>query len=159
MATITGIVEAKSKTEKSILVEGNWYGSKYPIKFNKGDTVTIESDPSGKFIKKISGDAATPSVGGDAPAPKKEWGKGGSFPRGKFPIDHADGQRSIIRQNALTNARETVLTAIEGGHLKVDNFDDIVAMCIKTAYTYEKYTAGDYEAEARTQAKHEAEEG
>lgn len=154
MSTVNGVVEAVSTSGKSILVEGNWYGSKYPIKFPKGSTVTIETDPSGKFIKKISGEAGAPAPS-DSGGAKKTWGKGGDFPRGKFPIDPADGQRSIIRQNALTNARELALTLLEQDKMEYEDTDSFVTQVIKIAYKFEKYTAGDYEREAAEKRRHE----
>lgn len=73
------------------------------------------------------------------------YGSGGSN-KGVFPIPPTDGQRSILRQNALTNARELVV-ATHGGKPFVwssDIADEIIAVARK----FEAYTSGDQEVEA-----------
>jgi len=158
MATVNGVVEAVSTKfgKFSIMVNGNWYATKMEwakVQPNKGDTVTFD-DGGGKFLKnvKITGGGEAPSatpatVGGGAYVPKN---------RGTFPIGLEDGQRSIIRQNALTNARELVVSTISGG--KFDK-DKTVALILEIAKEFEAYTAGDIERYAAESAATEFEDG
>ena len=78
---------------------------------------------------------ARPSVGGRA---------------GVFPIPPLDGQRAIVRQNALTNARELVVAYTlpldkKGAGLTLPQLaDEIIAI----ARQFEAYACGDIEAES-----------
>lgn len=134
MSIVTGVVEAKSKTKYGygILVTGKWHNSKFEIKCEKGDTV--EFDDGGKNycnkLKVISaGDAGT-----SAPA-----ARGG--PKGSFPIGLFDGQRSIIRQNAVTNANTYVANFLGDQDVSIEDLLDV-------ARQIEAYTTGDLDAEA-----------
>ena len=154
MAIIQGTVEGVSiKWEKySILVNGTWYSTKLEwatCKPNKGDEVSFD-DGGSKFTKnmKILGEgtgAPAASSGGSVTAVASK----SSYSRGSFPIALEDGQRSIIRQNALTNARELVGRTITGD----TGFEPEVTvdLIIEIARQFEAFTAGDidrYEAEA-----------
>lgn len=146
---VRGVVEAKSnKFDKwSILVDGNWYSSKYEIKANKGDEVEFD-DGGKKYCQKLkvvssgSVGAATPFTGKPAPT-------GG---KGVFPIPARDGQRSIVRQNAVTNAN-TLLGNV-GAPYTVDDL-------IEVAREIEAYTTGDLDdmaAKARMESGFNPEE-
>lgn len=139
MSIVTGVVEAKSKTKfgYGILVTGKWHNSKYEIRCEKGDTV--EFDDGGKnYCNKLkvisSGD-----VGGATVTPIKSGG--GS--RGSFPIGALDGQRSIIRQNAVTNAN-TFLGNV--GYPTKAAREAQLELLLDTARAIEAYTTGDLDA-------------
>lgn len=68
--------------------------------------------------------------------------------KGVFPIPPLDGQRSIVRQNALTNARELVLKVHTTEGSSEDNLKDLVEKVLKVARKFEAYTAGDLDREA-----------
>ena len=151
MAIVTGTVEGfNTKFGKySVLVNGTWYGTKEEwakVKPVNGDVVEFD-DGGAKYTKNMrvvtSGGSAAPSGGGSAPAKPS-----GGYSRGSFPIGLEDGQRSIIRQNALTNARELVSKTVG---LEFDP-SATVELIIDIAREFEAYTAGDierYEAEAK----------
>jgi len=137
MSTVSGVVEAKSnKFDKySILVDGNWYSSKYEIKCEKGDTVEFD-DGERKYCRKLrvvgAGGAPSPATGGGATA-----SQGSGFPVGTRAKD-----RSIIRQNATTNARELLV-----GYWQTEGFpehrEDMVDEIIGVARMFEAYCTGD----------------
>jgi len=149
MATVSGVVEAVSTKfgKFSILVNGKWYATKEEwakVKPNKGESVTF--DDGGKnylkalMVKRDEGSSPTATAGGGS--------KGGGRSYGKFPIDPLDGQRSIIRQNAVTNANAFLSTLVSSG--KTDDVE--VSDLLDIARQIEAYTAGDLdvvEAEAR----------
>jgi hypothetical protein len=147
MGMVNGLVEGVStKFEKyGVLVNGTWYSTKMEwakCKPNKGDQVEFD-DGGGKFTKNMrvvsAGSPPSPSSSGTTSAPAKS----GGYSRGSFPIGLEDGQRSIIRQNALTNARELIgltLMTVEGF-----NPETVAASVIALAREFEAYTAGDIE--------------
>ena len=147
MAIVNGTVEGVStKFEKyGVLVNGTWYSTKMEwakCKPNKGDQVEFD-DAGGKFTKNMrvvsEGSGASPSFTGTTSTPAKS----GGFSRGAFPISLEDGQRSIIRQNALTNARELIGLTL----LTADGFnpEQVASSVIALAREFEAYTAGDIE--------------
>lgn len=132
---ITGIVEAKSnKFDKySILVDGNWYSSKFEIKAERGDTVEFDSGGEGKkYCSKLKITAAG-SGGGASASPRTTT----SYSKGVFPVPLLDGSRAIIRQNAVTNAN--AFFANNKGEYTVNELIDL-------AREIEAYTTGDVEA-------------
>ena len=151
---ITGTVAGVSTNygKFSILIDGNWYGTKEeyatfdrPV---KGDNVTFDNGGDGKkYLQKVvinsSGGAPAANTGGAKAAR-------GGYSRGSFPIEPLDGQRSIIRQNAVTNAN-SFCQAIHPGTYSVDFLLDV-------ARQIEAYTAGDLDRE-RAKELAEAEEG
>ena len=146
MAIVKGTVEAyNTKFDKySILVDGTWYSTKIEwakVKPVKGDVVEFD-DGGGKYTKnlKITSKGGESAPSASAPA----TGRYGS----KFPIAPDDGQRSIIRQNALTNAREfytTVLCRSAGdtGCLEEEALSSHVEKILFIARQFEMHTAGD----------------
>jgi hypothetical protein len=160
MSIVTGVVNAKSnKFDKfSICVDSGggsevWYSSKFEINANVGDRVSFESGPEGKkYCSKLSvtGNGAPTQVKGggtvsDGSAPAQ--GGGGMSGGGKaFPVGKRDHARSIIRQNAMTQAN-ALLTA--GGK------PYSTELLISTARELEAYAAGDIEM-ARVKARQEA---
>jgi len=137
---INGTVEAKSnKFDKhSILVDGNWYSSKFEIKAERGDVVEFDNGGEGKKycskLKVVSKGSGAPSGTAMSSGTAKP-----AYSRGAFPVPQLDGSRAIIRQNAVTNAN-TFLGNAKGEHTVTDLID--------LARKIEAYTSGDVEAEA-----------
>jgi hypothetical protein len=144
MSIITGVVDAKARTGKSIKVGELWYGAFAAAALEgieRGDEVTFESvlDRTGKYnnikgiVKKTGGTPAAPAADG-------------SF---KVLKPSLDRERSIIRQNALTNARE-IFAAI-GGYEDLD-YQKLSEEIIAIARIFEAYTSGDADLEASKEA-------
>jgi hypothetical protein len=71
--------------------------------------------------------------------------------KGVFPIPALDGQRAIVRQNAITNARE-LYAASKGG--KVFDFSrDVAAEIVSVARFFEAYACGDLDMAAAIEKK------
>lgn len=145
---VTGVIEAKSGKSSygtyGIMVGGKWYNSKYEVKANKGDEV--EFDDGGKNycnkLKVLSGGG-----GGATTAAPTAPRSATSYSRGKFPIPTDDGQRSIIRQNSLTNA-VNFLASVMKYDGAIDHMDDAIATVVDVARVFESYSAGDLDREA-----------
>lgn len=161
MTTVSGVVvDVGSKTVNTRfgakltydikLDDGYYYkfGFKKPP-VNVGDEVSFsyavgkygnEADiNSVKITGASTGTAAHPST---AAATSVSSGRGGYRP---FPIPPDHGDRAIVRQNALTNAREVVCK-----YVAVDESDlsKVVDLIIETAYKFEEYTSGQREVNA-----------
>lgn len=156
-----GVIEAVStkqvktrfgdKDTYSIKVGGDWYNAGFAkLHAGQGDTVTFEYDETkwGKQIVKgtlAMGVGGNPASGSVTPNPRTGTNTSG---KGVFPVPTFDGQRSIIRQNAVTNANQMIRTAIEN----VDGFlpntiDEMLKVLIDTARAIESYTTGDSDRE------------
>lgn len=133
------------KTTHSFQVDGVWYKTGFKKgKFSKGDTITFTyvEGPYGNDV-----DVASISTGGGATASapaasaaKPAYTGGG---KGVFPIPALDGQRAIVRQNALTNARELYIASVDPTAVDIkDTAYDIIAI----ARIFEAYACGDLDA-------------
>lgn len=144
---VNGVVTSKARTGKSIQVNGNWYGAYSPETLNavnRGDTVAFQSKKSkcGRFNNisgavTVSGEDAAPAAQSSAPAPQRQYGNQGRT----FPVGALAPERTINRQNALTNA--VAFTK--------DNVEISPQEVIDIARLFEAYTTGDIdqaEAEA-----------
>jgi hypothetical protein len=124
---------------------------------NQGDVVSFPYT-TGKYgnevdvtqiTKAAAGIAASPapvsapaaSTGGSTTAPRQSYSGGG---KGVFPIPPLDGQRSIVRQNALTNARELLVGTAGFADASPEG---MAAEVIRIAKVFERYTAGDMDLE------------
>lgn len=79
-----------------------------------------------------------------APVPKNTGSKG--YSRGNFPLDFTDGQRSILRQHAFTQASEIYRTYrynSEGVPLEFEDLQKTVHDITELARGIELYTSGD----------------
>lgn len=157
MATVTGTVEAYSnKWDKdSILVNGKWYSTKFPLptKPDKGDEVEFE-DGGKNFINKFRITHSTGGGGSTASAPAT---RAVGFPVG---VDTKD--RSIVRQNSLGHAVHLVSTFIELEALSSETWEEKEQMleshanlCVSVARIFESYSAGDGDMEEATKALEE----
>lgn len=125
-------------------------------KFNVGDTIDFkyeegsygkQVDPKTiRVLSKGSGtSAAAPTGNVDTPAAGVAPARTYDPPQKVFPIPLMHGDRSIIRQNALTNAREAVATlGIQDMPTDAEYASRIIAM----ARLFEEYSAGDIERRA-----------
>lgn len=136
--------------------DGQWYkmGFKKP-QFNSGDEVEFEftSTKYGNEVTAVlsapTATATAPAAAGPSKAPySRATGSSGGYSRGVFPIPPTDGQRSIIRQNSLTNA----LKFLEVNGMEAKNLDEVISIARK----FEAYSAGDTEAATAMKALKEA---
>jgi hypothetical protein len=78
-------------------------------------------------------------------APARSYGP----PARPFPIPLLHGDRAIIRQNALTNAREAVIELItssgKAGDIAMLDDASVAKRIIAMAAIFEEYSAGDIE--------------
>ena len=151
MSYITGVVESVARTGKSIKVQGEWYGAFAASSLNgckAGDNVSFAWAPSkdGQY-KNIKGSVNVSGGGAATPAPAEPSAprgasSGGSYGRSSitFPLPPLDGQRVIVRQNALGHATKLVVET--GGHAS-KNKQDLAQEIIDLARLFEAYVAGD----------------
>ena len=145
MAIVNGTVEAISTKfgKFGICVEGKWYNTNpewLSVKPEKGDVVEFD-DGGRNYIKKlkvISGavPSSTPSTSPKAPVSSS----GGRT----FPVGVTAPERTINRQNALTNAVALM------SQYPVTEADDIMLNAqtvIDIARKFESYTTGDLDLE------------
>lgn len=131
--------------------DGEWYslGFKKP-RFTVGSEVSFEYEEStyGKqvddaTVKVVGGSPATSKgVSTMAPATEKPAYTGH---KRVFPVPPLDGDRAIIRQNALTNAREMFAAAHAGASF--DYSETEANLIIGMARMFEAYTTGDIDTE------------
>ena len=141
-----------SKPTYNVIVGGVGYSSGFtkPIA-GPGQEVQFEFT-SGKYGNEIikgsmsttggsSSPIATPSSAAkeEAPATVK-----GQFYK-PFPIPPLHGDRAIVRQNALTNARELVVSTLDTTYLTEDRLLEVVKTILKVAPLFEAYSCGDTE--------------
>lgn len=133
------------KTTHSFQVDGVWYKTGFKKgKFSKGDTITFTyvEGPYGNDVDvaSISTGSAGATAQPAASAAKPAYTGGG---KGVFPIPALDGQRAIVRQNALTNARELYIASVDPTAVDIkDTAYDIIAI----ARIFEAYACGDLDA-------------
>jgi len=149
------------KPAYSIKANGDWFsvGFKKP-KYNVGDTIDFKyeegsygkqiDDATVRVLSKGAG-TPTPTVSGTpttepAPPPSRSFGP----PQKVFPVPLMHGDRSIIRQNSLTNARELVVNMSKtgGGFSAFATLDEGAKEVIRIARMFEEYSAGDMERRA-----------
>lgn len=119
--------------------DDTWYKLGFkPAPFAKGDTVEFEASSGAYGMEVDFPSIRVISKGDGSSAPSSGGGRGA--PRGAFPIAPNDGQRSIIRQNAVTNAREIVAAT-----KSYESADEMLDEVIRIAQKIELYTTGDKE--------------
>lgn len=154
MATVNGVISAVNANKKTsaagkpytlytITVDGNEYevGFKKPSA-DRGDTVNFEWEL--KYGRKAIVDGSlskgAASAGSSVPS---NTGGGRSYGAAKpFPVPADHGDRSILRQNAVTNAREIIKQFGDTG--EGISIEEYTARVIGIAMLVEAYTAGDY---------------
>jgi len=159
---IKGVVEGVSNNygKFSVLIGGVWYGTKAEYatfqKPEKGDEISFDNGGDGKkYLQKVtivsSGNA--PAANNSSSAVAGKPAARGGYSRGSFPIEPLDGQRSIIRQNAVTNANSFLYNFGTSSSIP-PTVEDLIDI----ARQIEAYTAGDLDRE-RAKELAEAEEG
>jgi hypothetical protein len=110
-----------------------------------GNPVTVTVTES-KYGMKFQGLGGTPDAAGNSPAAKQSGGGGGISGR-PFPVPKNSGEMAIIRQNALTNAVNTVMGYV--GTLPPDQateyMENIEEQVISIAYKYAEFSSGQRE--------------
>lgn len=162
MSYITGVVESVAHTGKGIKVQGEWYGAFAASSLNgckAGDTVSFAWSPSkdGRYknikgsVNVTGGGAATPASP-EASAPRSAP-SGGSYGRSSitFPLPPLDGQRVIVRQNALGHATKVVMEQ-DGAWTDGVTDTEIADRIINLARQFEAYVAGDLDLELAKEA-------
>ena len=156
MSFVNGVVESLARTGKSIKVGGEWYGAFSPASLGGckvGDNVSFSWAPSkdGQYknikgsVSVVGGGAATPASL-DAPAPRSAP-SGASYGRSiAFPLPPLDGQRVIVRQNALGHATKVVMEQ-DGAWTDGVSDAEIADRIISLARQFEAYVAGDLDLE------------
>ena len=99
---------------------------------NRGAAIPVAAD---------IGTTAVMGVNQGSPAPK-------SYRMGSFPIDPLDGQRSIIRQNSMTNAVNFVTGHFASGGDNGVELEDRYEMVLDMAKHFESFSAGDSDTQA-----------
>lgn len=132
------------KETYSFKVAGQWFKTGFKkIPFGVGDAVSFDYNPGtyGNDVDMATVKHSTGVPTGDSPkaAPVAAYSRNGSF-----PVPALDGQRAIIRQNALTNARELYVANVEVDGTTIEKQAEAV---IGVARIFEGYTAGDTDAE------------
>ncbi len=137
--------------------DGVWYscGFKKPP-FSEGDDITFASNSTRYGMEIVEGSVVGGSSAGPRPisaaSPAPTGGRGGYTPAAKpFPIPPLHGDRAIIRQNSLTNARELYCFLVGD---KMNDVHEAAGLqhsadeVIKLARMFEAYSAGDLDAAA-----------
>lgn len=156
MAIKSGVVEAMARSGKGMKIDGEWYSGFTAGVLNGakvGDNVSFtytETTKEGTTYKNIKGSVSISDgpTASEASAPARTaggstggWSKGGR----SFPVGPLDPERSIIRQNALTQANKMMEnTGPESDDLA--GWSEHALMVIAVARIFESYSAGDMDA-------------
>lgn len=139
------------------LDNGTWYSTAFKSPgVSVGDVVYFHyiEDKYGNQVD-ASGIAKTRAVplppNGSATPTLKTYPIAPSGGKGVFPIPALDGQRAIVRQNALTNAREAVIqlvvTSLNTAELASIKDEDLAGRVVEMARIFEAYSCGDSDME------------
>jgi hypothetical protein len=160
MAFKTGTIESVAKTGKSIKIEGQWYGAFAKSQLGSagiGDTVSftyVSVEKDGTTFHNIKGNVtlkgaseggtATPAAG--EPSVTRSAAPAASYGRSSisFPLAPLDGQRVIVRQNALGHATKLW---VDGKYAEHTDPTDSATAIIELARKFESYVAGDLDME------------
>lgn len=154
------------KTTYSFKAGGEWFKTGFKKHgLNVGDVVSFDYD-NGAYGNEVQEGSIEKSAGAPTPRVSTTAPVGKPAPtfssKGVFPIPPLDGQRSIVRQNALTNARELVAGVIIASkdatttgktwgdrQAQLDVLSDEI---VRIARKFEAYTAGDLDLESAKKA-------
>jgi len=127
------------KTYSIKLRGGDWYSCGFTDpKVHKDDVVSFEYEET-TYGKQVTPKTLTKSTGVSATVVESKPAYGS---KGVFPIPLLDGSRAIVRQNALTNAREFHAKSF-GDKPFTYNVDTSAEHIINLARKFEAYTTGD----------------
>jgi hypothetical protein len=128
----------------SFKADGDWFSSGFKKHgLSKGLVVSFDYTPD-TYGNQVDLDSITTSA---ASAPVHITSAPQRSNKGTFPIDPLDGQRSIVRQNALTNARELYVAMTMRTPVSPGNLGDDAETIMRIARIFEGYTAGDDDLE------------
>lgn len=163
MSIMTGVVQEVSqkdvstkfgtKPTYSFKMDGKWIkcGFKNP-KVEVGYTVDFDATEGTYGIETKAVNIVSRSVPvGVSPVatsgPSRSIGSSGGYSREKvFPIPPLHGDRSIVRQNALSRAVDLFIASSGGKAFAVD-VESVPKFVINLARKFEAYTAGDIDLE------------
>lgn len=159
---IVGAVTPKNFTSKAgkpcttYSITNNTTGLEYKTGFDKpscnpGDRVTFVSNAGqyGEEVVKYSlqvteKNAESVSATPPTTSPPTSSGGGGRFVAKVFPMPQDHGDRSIVRQNSLMNARELLASVYTQKELKTMYESGTLShMLMETAMTFEGFSTGD----------------
>lgn len=172
MSTVSGVVtdvtaerKISSRTGKpysvySIAVNGDWFEAGFKSPCSVGDSVTFDYTLSygknkitdGTLSKGSASFAGARPAVASAPTTTSRAGGSGSATSSKpFPIPKNHGDRSIIRQNSLTQARELMVATGYMSHfmpkgatpMSEEQLDSVASQVIALASRFEAYASGE----------------
>lgn len=111
----------------------------YGPEVTKGSLVVVSSGVVGPVVPIVAGVSLTPAMA-DSPAPAPK--SGGKAPT-PFPIPALHGDRAIVRQNALTQARGLVEASMPKETRSLADLEALAHVIVKLAPIFEAYSAGD----------------
>lgn len=128
------------KTATSFAIDGKWYSGGFkPWAVSEGDTVELQYEVNGRGYNDVVSITVLSKGSGAAPSSNSGNKVGGGRTMGRsFPVEPLAPERTINRQNALTNAVSFHNTSAEPATV-----EDIIA----TARKFEAYTCGDIDRE------------
>ncbi len=160
MAFKTGTIESVAKTGKSVKIEGQWYGAFAKSQLGSagvGDTiaftyVSVEKDGTtfhnikGNVTLKEGGGSMTATPAAGEPSAPRSAAPAASYGRSSisFPLAPLDGQRVIVRQNALGHATKLWVDGKYAEHVEAAYSATAI---IELARKFESYVAGDLDME------------
>lgn len=128
-----------AKKAYDVYIDGKKYGNGFSVpRASVGDTVNFTTVTNGAYENLNSLEVVTAVVGGPAAATRVASNKGA------FPIAPLDGQRAIVRQNALLHASKLVCDSHGGKPFAVST--ELVDVIINVARQFEGYACGDTDA-------------
>lgn len=159
-----GVIEAVARTGKAFKIGDDWFSVFHADQMagaQKGDNVTFEysvTNKGGKDFLNVEGDL---NIDGEAPkqrAPARQaparQGSGPSGPPARRAAPASSGgssapsgndprQRSIVRQNSLTQANALLATLGRAGLLGEPDTTDLATKAIALARLFEAYSMGE----------------
>lgn len=148
MSKVTGVIEAQSRNKQSILINEVWYRAFKVDQLKgavKGDKVSFDEEVATKgdqTFHNIKGDVTIVDGASNGSAPRASSGGSAGASSGGASVGNRD--RSIVRQNSLTQANALFRTVI--GESGVESEDDMASMAqelIDVARLFEAYSMGE----------------
>ena len=150
----SGVIEAVARTGKSVKIGDDWYGAFHAkqlkgaqkgdeIEFDyvevvKGGATFLNIEGEVRFVGDDSDRDSAPPRRSAAPAGRSA-GRGTSSAPSKAVGDDPR-QRSIVRQNSLTQANALYASLSKAGLLADQSIEDAVAEVISMAKEFERYS-------------------
>lgn len=142
----SGEIEAVARNGKNFKIGEQWFSVFKAVQMNgaqKGDEVSFEyqeKDVGGTTFYNVQGNlTVTASGGGGGSTSSASSGGGGSG--GRASGSEAVRQRSIVRQNSLTQAN-ALLASVGVEFLDLGSGQEVIAFLLDTAREFEAYSNG-----------------